>query len=447
MPKNIVICSDGTGNSASEYWHTNVWRICQAVSPIAHGVSKQITYYDDGVGTEDFKLFKMIGGALGWGITRNLEQLYGFLIRHYDEGDNIYLFGFSRGAFTVRVLAHILYHCGIAANTKVETDADSVPHLRPCTPLELDRLAKNAIEAYKHRNHADADDRHSAPFDFRTKYGRAHEDSAHPERQTPEWHGRFPIKFVGVWDTVDAVGLPIDELTQAFLKVPFFFRLNLKRPTGSEYKTWERDFNPLIKNGFHAMAVDDERHSFHPVLWTEPDQAKSMVGPQRIEQVWFAGMHSNVGGGYPKDQLALVTLDWMMHHAHECGLQFLPSHCEAVRDGLDPHGEMYDSRAGFAMYYRYRPRDIGLLCREAGVEPKIHAAVFTRIANHTDDYAPTGIPSRSEAQKDWPYEIVDHRPDPHGKPTWRHIAEPPEKRWSAASMPNVTGTEAFTSKR
>src|SRR5579863_8844198 len=111
--KNIILCSDGTGNAGNKLNGTNVWRLYEAVDrtrPAAgSGRPEQITFYDDGVGTQDFKLLKLLAGATGYGLDRNVTQLYADLIRNFDPGDRIYLFGFSRGAFTVRVLANLLF--------------------------------------------------------------------------------------------------------------------------------------------------------------------------------------------------------------------------------------------------------------------------------------------------------------------------------------------------
>src|SRR5438128_710023 len=133
MPKNIILCSDGTGNIGGKAEGTNVWRLFLAVDqskPADPNQREQIAFYDDGVGTQSFKLFRLIGGAFGWGISYNIERLYGFLIQNYEPGDDIYLFGFSRGAFTVRVLADLISLCGIAK--KKEKQAGN-----PALELEL----------------------------------------------------------------------------------------------------------------------------------------------------------------------------------------------------------------------------------------------------------------------------------------------------------------------
>src|SRR5262245_60429548 len=108
--KNIIVLSDGTGNSAAAVWRTNVWRVYQALDL---SDPDQIAVYDDGVGTSSFKPLALFAGAFGWGLKRNVIHLYSFLCRHYKEGDQIYCFGFSRGAFTARILADLVASQGL----------------------------------------------------------------------------------------------------------------------------------------------------------------------------------------------------------------------------------------------------------------------------------------------------------------------------------------------
>src|SRR5712691_4190800 len=130
IPKNIVICSDGTGNSAIKDRGTNVFKLYEAVDVNGHlnnpTLTPQITFYDDGVGTETFKPLKLLGGALGWGLSRNVKELYAALVRSYNPGDRIFLFGFSRGAYTVRTLGSFITTCGILERNRYVTDADLV---------------------------------------------------------------------------------------------------------------------------------------------------------------------------------------------------------------------------------------------------------------------------------------------------------------------------------
>lgn len=124
MGKNIVLLSDGTGQSGGVGYETNVWRLYRA---LAHD-DQQLCCYDDGVGSQDLKLIKAVGGAFGWGLSRNVRDLYAFVVRHWEPGDRIYLFGFSRGAFTVRLLTGLIAHCGILDLSQIDSEGRLVLH-------------------------------------------------------------------------------------------------------------------------------------------------------------------------------------------------------------------------------------------------------------------------------------------------------------------------------
>ena len=356
-PKNIVLCSDGTGNSGGKGHGTNVWKVYRAVDRLGHKhdseIQEQICFYDDGVGTEDFKLLKLFGGAFGWGLSRNIRELYTYIVKHYEPGDRIYLFGFSRGAFTIRSLAGMICDCGILDRAKT----DSHKH--------LNTLVKRAFKAYRNI----PNDPNQAQV-FREQWG-TYDDTYAPE-------GMVEIEFIGIWDTVDAVGVPVDELRDWLNKLKIL-----------RYRFHDHELNRHIKNGCHALAIDDERHAFHPLMWNEKHRGEH----QTIEQVWFAGVHSNVGGGYPRSEMSLVSLDWMLGKAEQDGLRFIPGFREQIRNEADVNGKLYDSRSGFAAYYRYAPRDITQLCQSNDVTiPKVHVSVFERIIGSIADYAPTNLP-------------------------------------------------------
>jgi T6SS, Phospholipase effector Tle1-like, catalytic domain len=205
------------------------------------------------------------------------------------------------------------------------------------------------------------------------------------------------IEFIGVWDTVAAYGLPADEITRGFSN--WIWPLELPNRALSERVLFAR----------HAIALDDERTTFHPVLWTERDvepQAADTPGSlseQRLVQVWFVGMHANVGGGYPDDALAFVPLLWMLKEARIRGLDFKsepdddPDTFKVVRSAEDKDGRLYNSRSGLGSYYRYGPRKIIDLCNDKDNDvyialPKIHESVFARIDSGANAYAPIGLP-------------------------------------------------------
>jgi hypothetical protein len=354
MPgKNIVLCSDGTGNSASKAFGTNVLRIYNAIDRHGHlrdpALKPQLAFYDDGVGTESFLPLQLLSGAVGLGLNQNIRDLYEALVRVYEPGDDIYLFGFSRGAFTVRSLAGMICRCGIVDAGRGGED-----------PMAIKRLVGEAFDTYR-RQHKRREPQLAA--DFKARHS----------------HAETRIRCIGVWDTVGAIGVPVDELRRLLdlvLRISFH----------------SCDLLPEVEYGFHALAIDDERQTFAPVMW---DERKSPHPPGRIEQVWFAGAHSNVGGGYPKQGLAQVSLHWMMSKvsAPELGLRFNSGALEQAFQAANVHDKLYDSRAGLAGYYRYKPRDLCAITERYCVgTTKLHASVFERIATGIEDYAPVNLP-------------------------------------------------------
>lgn len=373
-PRNIVLLSDGTGNSRGKHFRTNVWRVYEALDladPKDPKTPRQFAFYDDGVGSSSFKPLALLGGAIGFGLARNVRDIYQFLCRTYRDGDRIYAFGFSRGAFTIRVLIGLIMSQGLV---KYQGDEG-----------ELQRLSKAAYRAYRYkytpvvnyllplRRLRDALIGGWARLRGREPY-RREENRAAPE-----------VEFLGLWDTVDAYGLPVDELMRGIDKVvwPGTMRdLKLDRQ---------------VKQAVHALALDDERNAFHPRLWDESDKADR----NRIRQVWFAGMHSDVGGGYADHGLSHVSLDWVMTAAEQAvadpalKLRFIERVRTIQRELGDENGPMNDSRRGLAGYYRYNPRRLERLYADAGmagVRPKIHLSVLRRIAVGQDAYAPIVLP-------------------------------------------------------
>lgn len=362
MPKNIVICSDGTGNSAIKGRGTNVFKAFESIDLNGHRTQPelipQVALYDDGVGTEDFKPLKIFAGATGYGLSRNVKQLYKELVRIYDPGDRIFLFGFSRGAFTVRTLVGLIAACGILDRTKWPTAGD------------LESAVNMTYKVYRKS--------------YRTALAKlflGEPDTSAIERFRSEhcYPCDAPIAFMGVWDTVDAVGVPFH--LSDFINMVFY-----------RFKFRDHTLSKLVQHACHALAIDDERHSFHPLLWHEGDGDAG-----RIEQVWFAGSHSNVGGGYPKQGMSLVALEWMMRKAEHTGpegegLRLLCSDRALYYDHANVDDKLYDPRSGLGIFYRWKLRDIAAICRMHHVRPAIHLSVLERIAHGTDDYAPGNVP-------------------------------------------------------
>lgn len=353
MSKNIVLLSDGTGNSSSKLFKTNVWRMYQTLD-LEHP-SQQVAYYDNGVGTSSFKLFAVLSGVFGFGLKRNVIDIYSFCCRNYVAGDRIYGFGFSRGAFTMRVVALLIAHEGLVTYTGDEI-----------------ALARHAADAYR------AFRRH-----FNITWGlpnllRNLRDLCIKAwrylRHIPQYNGEDQIDvpkihFLGLWDTVDAYGGPIQEITDAIDH--WYWPLSMP----------DRFMNAKVHRACHALALEDERDAFKPVIWDEryvrniqdgklydmqagwtPDVAEreklTSIDNRRLSQVWFVGVHSDVGGGYPQDGLSYVTLDWMFDRAEPYGLLFDSHELEQMRSLTDPYDKLNDSRHGLAGYYRYKPRNL-----------------------------------------------------------------------------------------
>jgi uncharacterized protein (DUF2235 family) len=370
-PQNIVLLSDGTGNSAAKLMKTNVWRMYEALD-LATG--HQMAMYDNGVGTSSFRLAAVLGGGLGWGLKRNVRDLYMFACRNYRPAENgraadqLYAFGFSRGAFTIRVLIGLIQHQGLVTGVRGP---------------ELERRAKWAYREYRRQFNATG----GLVGPLRTLRDwalRKWERKRTPYDSTR--NVRPTVKFMGLWDTVDAYGLPIDEMTRGWDE--WIWPLSM----------CERTRPAIVEKVCHAVALDDERHTFHPVLLDEADEPlHDQTDLEQLTQVWFAGVHSNVGGGYADDSLAHVPLRWMANEAVKKGLRLHPHVTKEWEAKSNSHGPIYDSRGGLGSYYRYNPRSIKKLTDDRFADvtitrPKIHESVFERIKAGRDDYAPIVLP-------------------------------------------------------
>ena len=277
MRKRIVVCCDGTWNTPDKcrdgvYAITNVARVALGTPLIGADGREQAVYYDKGVGTGKFDILR--GGVFGWGLSRNIRKAYAFLIRCYEPGDDIFLFGFSRGAYTVRSLAGLIRNSGLLKRNFEEKIGEAYELYRRPGGVEKPRSNRMTL--------------------FRKSF-------SHDTR----------IHFIGVWDTVGALGVPM------LINIPFLSR----RWTFHDVK-----LSTHVDNAFHALAVDEHRKPLTPAIWEQ--QADSLAlrrggRPQRLEQVWFAGSHSDVGGGYPENEsgLSRLSLEWMAERARECGLE------------------------------------------------------------------------------------------------------------------------------
>lgn len=311
--KRIVICCDGTWNRADqasdgEPCPTNVVKLAYRVAK-RDGAIRQVIYYAHGVGTGN-SLDRLTGGAFGGGLEENIHDAYRFLVANYEKGDEIFLFGFSRGAFTARSIAGMVRNCGILKRQSVRHYADAIALYRDAT------------------RHPD----HDFSVDFRGRHSECGDQTV-------------PIHFIGVWDTVGALGIPVR---------------GLRRLTGGKHEFHDTELSGSVRNAFHALAIDERRAPFTPTLWYE----KPKPG-QTMEQRWFVGVHSDVGGGYPEPGLSDIALDWMLDRAATVGglaLEELAGYDLHPRPLLEPHR----SRKGLYRLSRGHDRPIGLRVTKQG---------------------------------------------------------------------------------
>lgn len=292
MPKHLALCFDGTWNAPED--RTNPYRLDRLIAAETGNGIKQVVYYDEGVGSTWHDWFT--GGAFGRGLSENIQQGYRWLAKRYEPGDAIYVFGFSRGAYTARSLVGLLRKTGLVRTT----DKTPEPDLR--------NLIHQAYELYRTR--------HDSPD---VPEARAFRDAnSHVVR----------VKFVGVWDTVGALGIP-------FPRIPF---------SSDYFQFHDTGLSGIVENAYHAVAIDEHREIFAPTLWTTKPEHTVM------EQRWFVGAHANVGGGYRQDPLPDLALRWLQQKAKDCGLAM---HTDVVVNADAHRAKINDSFKEF-MFGVYR---------------------------------------------------------------------------------------------
>ncbi|HXH02977.1 MAG TPA: DUF2235 domain-containing protein [Candidatus Competibacteraceae bacterium] len=324
MAKKIVICFDGTWNTPDDNGDidgdtsTNVFKLYDAVAAQDAAGNPQAKWYDEGVGTRWYN--RIAGGAFGVGLSRNIQQGYRRLVELYDDGDEIYIFGFSRGAYTARSLVGMIRNAGLLK-----------PAHKAMVPV--------AYSLYRTRD-AGADSA-NALF-FRQSYAR-----------------EIRIKCLGVWDTVGALGIPLRSF-QWFNQ--------------EYYEFHDTELSGIVDNAFHALAIDEHRENFRPTLW-DPKHKPN----QRMEQVWFPGAHADVGGGYPEFALADIALRWMMERAADCGLAFAPGSLPAL-DAANFAAPIHDSFGAFmkGMYQKVSTRVYRPIGATVHGQERVHDAVLER---------------------------------------------------------------------
>jgi uncharacterized protein (DUF2235 family) len=388
-PRKIIVCSDGTWNDPEQLDRgslvpSNVVKIARALA-LAEDPNQRI-FYDQGVGTGS-RLDRFTGGLTGKGLIKNIFDGYGFIAEHYEPGDKIYLFGFSRGAYTVRSLAGLIGKFGIdktlsqrqLAQATTSSATGKVAKSRTDeVPDELQPL-RQQYERYKAE--ASVEKKQEVVQAFR-----AQTDCYEPE-----------IEMIGVWDTVGSLGIPLPLPRFRYLT---FFNDWIERALLGKYRFLDVQLGTRVRGAYHALAIDENRKAFLPTLWKKNPAAPD---DQVLEQVWFAGIHSNVGGGYADTGLSDNALLWMMNRGQRHGLTFSQPYIDRRINPDSFYGELRDERRKWTKRILFAPgtRPIAELCAKAEVEP-----IIARSALQRQKSTICKTPYR------FPAEVVNYREEP-----------------------------------
>lgn len=359
MGKNILIFSDGTGQEGGRGNNTNVYKMFNMVED---RTERQISFYDRGVGTGFQAVTGLVGGR---GFGRNVRDCYEFIFRHFEAKDRIFLFGFSRGAATVRSLSYFIHLFGI------------LPHSRP-------ELIRRAWRIYEKR---DPERRRLAAKAF-------------VKRHHTMW---AKVHFLGCYDTVAALGLPFRAGSVLLDGLP-----------GFRHRFHNFDLSPSVVHARHALAIDDERKTFLPLLWAPLEESRvrheaegDSMACESMKQVWFVGMHTDVGGGYLEQNVSDVPLVWLTQEAVRAGLRIYPGHDVKVDEDVD--ATMHDSRGkGWTRLYR---RAVRHWPETRTDRPVVHGSVGERRANRSNQSQP-------------PYDPWIHKLDTDLEPWVRYADQP-----------------------
>lgn len=321
MSKRIIFCADGTWDDSAK--NSNVYKLFKALQTTAD----QVAYYDDGVGSDGLPLDKLAGGAFGIGLFQKIKDGYTKISHVYEQGDDVYLFGFSRGAYTARCLAGMIAVCGLP------------------TANFSDDVVEKAFQAYR----------------FKPQRAQILADlNKTCNLFAPK------IKMIGVWDTVGSLGIPaifggVDPVFFGFL---------------------DTSLHPNVLNAYHALAIDERRCEFPATLWNAP------VAGQVLEQVWFTGVHCDVGGSYPDDPdgtaLSNITLAWMMSKAKAQGLQFADEMQKRYQIPIDPKCALDTKHESWNVGWTFPKR------RTIAPSSSIADSVYVR-SEHDNSYRPGNV--------------------------------------------------------
>ncbi|KAF2843357.1 hypothetical protein M501DRAFT_925408 [Patellaria atrata CBS 101060] len=430
--KRLILACDGTWlNSDNTKLNgelaipSNVTRITRAIKPESSDGTQQVVFYQEGIATMGGIFTRVVGGAIGAGVQENVREGYSFLCNNYHPGDEIILLGFSRGAFTARSIAGLIAIIGLLTKKAL----NYLP--------EIHRDVRNRRKRdYKPKNP-------DIPFSNKPSAN----DPAYAlelERARMTWLN-VSIKAIGVWDTVGTLGVP---------RVGLLNHLPIQMDDSTHFE--DTKLGNHIENAFQALALDEERTNFAPSLWEKPPGCTTT-----LRQVWFPGVHSNIGGGYQDSQLANITLAWMMSQlAPLLSLNYdyilreessNAAYYRSTRQKIRPwsFGRIYDSLSGLynlgggtartpGTYYATDPRDLNPTERPLrNTCEYIHPSVRTRLRLGGPGMEDEGVYG-PEALKDWRLVVEYPNDDPdHGDPDIYWRARFPEKRVSTRVLPET----------
>lgn len=459
MAKNILIFSDGTGQIGGlrpDQRLSNIYKMYRASRPGPDNdidPNDQVAFYDPGLGAGETggltfrRMRNIFSAAFGTGISENIVDCYQAILKHFDPGDSVYLFGFSRGAYTARCTANVLNLCGVPTKT-----AAGAPLPRHGRALRV--IAEEAVyKVYEHgsgKGRADYElQREEQGRRFRIKYG------SEGRGLDGESQGNVAPVFVGVFDTVAALGSATARtilasvvivslglagwaaeagnwwFAGALLIPAFLLLIILLQTVRSQFKyivgfperksfrahfaAWRlKNYDRYLDNSVflarHALSIDECRRNFPKVGWGSAAdvQRHATRNPKWLDQVWFAGNHSDIGGSYPEDESRLsdVALEWMIQETQlaprppkfsSLKLSIYPSAAGLQHDEIMAFKEAWPRWVPVALRWTWRQA-----VRKIDGAAKLHPSVFDR-------FAMTAVPVHDERKPYRPEALRDHQ--------------------------------------
>jgi uncharacterized protein (DUF2235 family) len=372
--KRLVFCFDGTWNTLDARCPTNVVLTAETVVPMAHDGKAQAIFYDEGVGTTRFE--RIAGGMFGWGITDKLGDAYRFLTFNYTPGDEIFVFGFSRGAFAARSFVGMLRNCGIVSRPNAGRIKDAIAWYRARSPSKS------------------ADSLPSRHFRAEISPAVCVDDGEDAWRQAnivgyqPGSAPLLKVRYLGVWDTVGALGVPTRYQLLAFLNRKFRFH--------------DTQLSSIVASGRHAVAIDERRKDFTPTLWSNLEDLNrdadadpaSVIAP--YQERWFPGVHCGVGGGGDFRGLSDQALAWVWEGAQRAGLALDTSVgsklFELLPDPMSPISPFDDTN--LTLWQRAKLRIMNALWRRGDRQPPAQYGQVSKSARHRWKTDPSALPEK-----------------------------------------------------